>query len=149
MTITTSSGDYTICVRREKGHCAIGWTPPKYSEDKYGYKEDCLFLIYLYHQGYLFPAPPPPRPPGMAQYSTNKTKLFFPLTNYKRLYNVWSERIVSPRSRGSCQNPSPGTASRTCRNQWVQAWSNYRYIHCKISSCSMRMFANKRMFLGL
>ena len=29
------AGDYTICVRREKGNCAIGWTPPKYSEEPY------------------------------------------------------------------------------------------------------------------
>ena len=29
------NGDYSICIRREKGQCAIGWTPPKYSEEPY------------------------------------------------------------------------------------------------------------------
>lgn len=63
-------GDYTVCVRRERGHCAIGWTPPKYSEDKYGLSIS-----------------------GSASATT---------------------------SRGSCQNPSPGAASRTCRNQFIR-----------------------------
>ena len=30
------AGDYTVCVRRERNKCVIGWTPPKYSLDKYG-----------------------------------------------------------------------------------------------------------------
>jgi len=31
------SGDYRVCIRREEGNCAIGWTPPKYSEDTYAW----------------------------------------------------------------------------------------------------------------
>ena len=64
------SGDYTVCVRRERGSCSIGWTPPKYSEDKYG-----------------------------LSISGSKT---------------------ATTSRGSCSNPSPGTASTTCRNQYIR-----------------------------
>jgi len=30
------SGDYTVCVRREKSKCVIGWTPPQYALDPFG-----------------------------------------------------------------------------------------------------------------
>ena len=65
-----TAGDYTVCVRRELGNCAIGWTPPKYSDDKYG-----LSI---------------------------------------------SGAAISTTSRGSCMNPSPGSASTTCRNQYIR-----------------------------
>ena len=64
------SGDYTVCVRRERGNCAIGWTPPKYSDDKYGL--------------------------SISGSSTATT------------------------SRGSCRNSQPGSASTTCKNQYIR-----------------------------
>ena len=63
-------GDYTVCVRRERGSCAIGWTPPKYSDDKYGL--------------------------SISGSSTATT------------------------SRGSCRNSQPGSASTTCKNQFIR-----------------------------
>jgi len=64
------NGDYSICIRREKGQCAIGWTPPKYSEEPYA----------------------------------------FSVTGAS----------ISTTSRGACTNPSPGSASTTCRNIYIR-----------------------------
>ena len=65
-----TAGDYTVCVRRERGSCAIGWTPPKYSDDKYGLSIS-----------------------GSSSATT---------------------------SRGSCRNSQPGSASTTCKNQFIR-----------------------------